>query len=177
MRILWTKQYETFTLRTKYSVINVLPKHTGHLLDIGGFSDVYKCVWPTEKQSYTNAQESRVISFKCTLWININPFKGHQLHHFLDITCKIGEFNVYHKQNWTIVKHPELYTSHIFVTSILVMLLTGYLLLGISLWKGLISYNDTLKFVPTMEVSGNEKAKNVKYLPYMIIQIQPIDIQ
>ena len=30
-----------------------------------------------------------------------------------------------------------------------------------------LNYNDTLKFVPTMEVSGNEKAKNVKYLTYM----------
>ena len=70
------------------------------------------------------------------LWIDRNPFKGHQLYHFLDFTCKIGGFNVYHKQNWTTVKHPELYTSHIFVTSILVMWLTGYLLLGIhaSLW-------------------------------------------
>ena len=38
-------------------------------------------------------------------------------------------------------------------------------------------YNDTLNFVPTMEVSGNEKAKNVKYLPFMIVQIQPIEIQ
>ena len=28
-----------------------------------------------------------------------------------------------------------------------------------------------------MEVSGNEKAKNVKYLPYMIVQIQPIEKQ
>ena len=43
--------------------------------------------------------------------------------------------------------------------------------------NGLISYNDTLNFVPTMEVSGNEKAKNVKYLPFMIVQIQPIEIQ
>ena len=57
------------------------------------------------------------------------------------------------------------------------MWLTGYLL-GISLWKELINYNNgTLKFVTTMEVSGNEKAKNVKYLPYMIVQIQLIDIQ
>ena len=30
-----------------------------------------------------------------------------------------------------------------------------------------LNYNDMLKFVPTMEVSGNEKAKNVKYLTYM----------
>ena len=30
-----------------------------------------------------------------------------------------------------------------------------------------LNYNNTLKFVPTMEVSGNEKAKNVKYLTYM----------
>ena len=34
--------------------------------------------------------------------------------------------------------------------------------------NGLISYNDTLNFVPTIEVSGNEKANNVKYLPYCI---------
>ena len=59
------------------------------------------------------------------LWINRNLFKGHQLHHFLDFTCKIGGFNVYHKQNWTIVKHPELYTSHIFVTSIQALLKVG----------------------------------------------------
>ena len=43
--------------------------------------------------------------------------------------------------------------------------------------NGLISYNGTLNFVPTMEVSGNEKAKNVKYLPFMIVQIQHIEIQ
>ena len=60
------------------------------------------------------------------------------------------------------------------------MWLTGYLLLRIHdciIVNGLISYNDTLNFVPTMEVSGNEKAKYVKYLPYMIVQIQPIEIQ
>ena len=58
-------------------------------------------------------------------WI---PFKVHQ---FLDITCKIGGFNVYHKQKQLIqlFKHPEFYTSNIFVTSILVMRLTGYFLL------------------------------------------------
>ena len=42
--------------------------------------------------------------------------------------------------------------------------------------NGLISYSDALNFVPTMEVSGNEKAKNVKYLSYIIVQIQPIEI-
>ena len=42
---------------------------------------------------------------------------------------------------------------------------------------GLINHNNMLKFVPTTEVSGNEKANNVKYLPYKIVQIQPIEIQ
>ena len=94
------------------------------------------------------------------------PLKGTNC--ILDFTWKIGGFNVYHKQNWTMVKHPELYTSHIFVTSILVMWLTGYLLLGIhASLSNQLNYNNTLKFVPTMEVSGNEKAKNVKYLTYM----------